>query len=201
MEEEIRLFETGSTDTGKADEKNAPKKKKTVFGILAIVSAVIGVFVSVVSFLAGLIFVGVSVLLLILFLKGGNKKAAKIIIAVIVGILLLLALLLGLVASFAKLPEPDTSSSFSQSITDSDVKKAAEKEANRKYIEYIMDSSYTVTVDVTSVSHNGDQYTAYGKVTIVDPYKDRYTGRFNVVFEDRNNELIKLSEEFEAPKK
>ena len=115
--------------------------------------------------------------------------------------ILSLALLLGLVVSFAKLPEPDTSTVFSQTITDSDVKKAAEKAANRKYIEYIMDSSYTVTIDVTSVSHNGDRYTAYGKVTIVDPYKDRYTGKFNVVFENRNNELITLSEEFETPKK
>ena len=178
------------------------RKKGTVAPALwAVVFGVLGVICSVFSIVLGLALAALSVYFLTRFRKNTTKKWIKVLLTILVVLLAISSLLFGIVSS-ADISTSETSSVSTHrgKVSEKDVKAEAETMVRAKYMSYILNDC-VVTVNITNVSKDGDQYTVYGKVSITDQYKDTYTGRFTIVLESRSYGLVKISEDYEKPYK
>ena len=58
-----------------------------------------------------------------------------------------------------------------------------------------------VLVSVTNINHNGDEYTAQGKVTVIDNYGDKYVGNFDAEYTLNGESFTKNNLDISTPKK
>lgn len=184
-------------ETQPAAEKGAGK-----FAVFSALSGLLGVIIATVSLGIGVVLDALSIFFLVRFRKKTTKKGLKTVLTIVVVFLVIVSVLFGIISAAITAPPTEGSSNIQvkKKISTKDVKKEAEKIVNAKYMSYILNGC-VVVVDVTNVSQNGDQYTAYGKVKITDQYKDTYTGRFTIVLEAKSYGLVKVSEDYETPYK
>lgn len=69
------------------------------------------------------------------------------------------------------------------------------------YCKFNYSNVKNVMVSVTSISNNGDKYTAKGKVTVIDDYGDKYVGNFDAEYTLNGESFTKNSLNIEKPKK
>jgi uncharacterized membrane protein len=127
----------------------------------------IGLIFSVLGF--PLLLVGL-IMLLVKAIKKTSKKSALIII--------LISILL--IASGFALSAIDT-----DSIEQNDIMQKAESEVESMiYAEYISSmvggDIKNITVNYTTKKADGNEYTLYGKYTILDNYNEKYVGKFEI---------------------
>lgn len=127
----------------------------------------IGLIFSVLGF--PLLLVGL-IMLLVKAIKKTSKKSALIII--------LISILL--IASGFALSAIDT-----DSIEQNDIMQKAESEVESMiYAEYILSmvggDIKNITVNYTTKKADGNEYTLYGKYTILDNYNEKYVGKFEI---------------------
>ena len=69
------------------------------------------------------------------------------------------------------------------------------------YCKFNYSNVKNVMVSVTSISNDGDRYTAKGKVTIIDDYGDKYVGNFDAEYTLNDESFSKNSLDISTPKK
>jgi len=169
---------------------------KVISVIFAVIFIIASLFAFGDSFVAGICFLLLGLLLLPYTKKlihkktGNNTKLRKWVNAAKIIALVLLFFVGG-----SALPKSDTNYAEQHWSALTAMSEAEKEDAFRTavrsgvsfYITWNYDVKENHNIDISTVEVNGNTYTAYGKVTVTDNYGDSYTGKFTAVYEFDEN--------------